>query len=187
MHGWVDNNRPEYSSLILANSEGEQEDNMLHAYELPLLDIHADLIVLSACETGFGRLERGEGVTSIGRGFMYAGAGSLVMTLWSINDQASAILMTYFYQHLSQNLPKHQALRLAKLDFIERADSISAHPFFWAGFVLVGDESPLQLSHKYSKAIFIAYTTGGIMVFAGSTYYYFRRRKKKKQAAKYTA
>lgn len=187
MHGWVDNNRPEYSSLILANNEGGQEDNMLHAYELPLLDIHSDLIVLSACETGFGRLERGEGVTSIGRGFMYAGAGSLVMTLWSINDQASAILMTYFYQHLSQNLPKHQALRLAKLDYIERADSISAHPFFWAGFVLVGDESPLQLSHKYSKAIFIAYITGGIMVFAGSTYYYFRRRKKKKQATKYTA
>jgi CHAT domain-containing protein len=186
MHGWVDNNRPEYSSLILAHSQDSIEDNMLHAYELPLLDIQSELIVLSACETGFGRLERGEGVTSIGRGFMYAGAGSLVMTLWSINDQASAILMTYFYQHLSQSSPKNKALRLAKLDYIERADSISSHPFFWAGFVLVGDASPLQLGHKATLAIYLAYSTGGIMLLSGGIYYYFRRRKNKKAAANTT-
>jgi CHAT domain-containing protein len=183
MHGWVDNDRPEYSSLILTSNRDTMEDNMLHAYEIPLLDINADMVVLSACETGFGRYERGEGVVSIGRGFMHAGANSIAMTLWSINDQSTAILMTHFYGKLAEQLPKDQALQEAKIAYINSSDSITSHPFFWAGFVLIGDESAIKLRRQFSTAEYILYGslgTGavGIVIFALAI----SRRRKSKNA-----
>ncbi len=160
MHGWVNNEQPEYSNLILSYSRDTVEDDFLHAYEINLLDIQTDLVVLSACETGSGKYERGEGVVSIGRGFMHAGAPAIAMTLWSINDQATAILMTFFYERLAQKTPKNSALQLAKIDYIHRADSLTAHPFFWAGFVLLGDEKPIRLKQHLTKGDYIFY--GGI-------------------------
>lgn len=177
MHGWVDNNRPEYSSLILTHSRDSAEDNMLHAYELPLLNIPADMVVLSACETGFGRFDRGEGVVSIGRGFMHAGASSLVMTLWSINDQATAILMTNFYSELGRKMPKDRALQLAKINYIEKADSITSHPFFWAAFVLVGDPEPIHISRRLTTTEYLLYGGAIALVSVVAGAYFFRRRR----------
>ncbi len=148
MHGLVDDNKPEYSSLAFTFSQDSVEDDFLHAYELSVLDLDAELVVLSACKTGFGRYERGEGVVSLGRGFMYAGAPSLVMTLWSINDKAAYILIKDFYQYLAKGYPKDEALRLAKLDYIKEYSSLLAHPFFWASFISVGDARPIQLATK---------------------------------------
>ena len=145
MHGWVDAESPQYSCLVLSHVHDETEDNLLHAYELNLLKLKADLVVLSACETGFGKYERGEGVVSIGRGFMYAGIPSLVMTLWPINDQATASLMTDFYEQLSKGKTKSAAMRQAKLNYLEAASAVSAHPFFWASFMTLGDDAPIRL------------------------------------------
>lgn len=150
MHGVVDAKQPNYSSLVMSYSGSKVEDDLLHAYELNLLDIHADLVVLSACETGFGKYERGEGVVSLGRGFMYAGAPALVMTLWPINDRATSVLISEFYDQLANGYCKDEAMRLAKIKYLENATELTAHPFFWASFVNLGDYEPISLQKPWT-------------------------------------
>ncbi|MEO0474059.1 MAG: CHAT domain-containing protein, partial [Bacteroidota bacterium] len=119
-------------------------DGFLTVAELFNLNLNADLVVLSACETGTGRLYRGEGIASLARGFSYAGASSILTSLWSVNDAATARLMQSFYLGLEQGLPKDIALQQAKLQYIESGDHLSAHPFFWSGFVNLGSTEPLD-------------------------------------------
>jgi CHAT domain-containing protein/tetratricopeptide (TPR) repeat protein len=171
MHGWVDEKQPPLSNLVLSHSIDSSEDNLLHAYELNLLKINADLVVLSACETGFGKYERGEGVVSIGRGFMYAGVPSVLMTLWPINDRATAILVTEFYRQLSMGKTKSEALRNAKLLYIEKADERSAHPFFWAAFVSLGDDRPVHLNKKGDWIKWVLLGMGGVGLILLSGYW----------------
>ena len=92
------------------------------------------MVVLSACETGIGKLQRGEGIISLARAFAYAGAKSIVTSLWSVNDQKTKDLMLLFYKNLRKGKSKSEALREAKLSFIAKNDNPNAHPFFWAGF-----------------------------------------------------
>lgn len=173
MHGWINNERPQYSSLVFSYAADSTDDDLLHAYELNLLKINADLVVLSACETGFGKYERGEGVVSIGRGFMYAGVPSLLMTLWPINDQATASIMTEFYHGLSDGLPKDEARRKAQLKYLESQNGISCHPFFWASFISLGNEQPITLHKRGGWAPWLTY--GGIGVLLLLLFYYIRR------------
>lgn len=150
MHGIVDSKQPEYSSLVFTHSDNKEEDDLLHAYELNLLEINTDLVVLSACETGFGKYERGEGVVSLGRGFMYSGAPSLVMTLWPINDKATSVLISAFYNELAMGYGKDVAMRNAKMIYLEGAKNITAHPFFWASFINLGDCKPIELKKHWT-------------------------------------
>jgi CHAT domain-containing protein len=106
--------------------------------------LHAQLVVLSACETGAGQYVAGEGVFSLARGFMDAGVPSVVMSLWQVNDISTSELMPLFYRHLAQGLPKDEALHKAKLEFLKTSDPMKTHPFFWAGFVLLGDNAPVK-------------------------------------------
>lgn len=171
MHGWVDGKNPAYSNLVFSFIEDNGEDNLLHAYELNLLNLDAELVVLSACETGFGKYERGEGVVSIGRGFMYAGIPSLVMTLWPINDQTSAMLITEFYNQLAAGKPKHIAMQQAKLSYLEKATPLSSHPFFWASYINLGDESPVHLKKHGDWSRWILW--GGLsIIFIGFAGYF---------------
>jgi CHAT domain-containing protein len=102
------------------------------------LKVSADLVVLSACETGLGKMVRGEGLVGLTRAFMYAGAPSVVVSLWSVADASTASLMDKFYGNLVERSEgKTESLRLAKLGMIETAEL--AHPFNWAPFVLSGD------------------------------------------------
>ena len=98
----------------------------------------ARLVVLSACQTGKGKLEKVEGVLGLPRIFFYSGAESVVMTLWKVDDKATAIFMEYFYSFLNKGKTKAEALRLAKL---KMTSSKFSHPFYWAAFVLNGDSS----------------------------------------------
>jgi CHAT domain-containing protein len=100
--------------------------------------------VLSACETGLGEVHEGEGIFSIARGFAYAGCPSLVMSLWKVNDMTTADLVDFFYKNLSQGQPKDEALRNAKLSFLQTADDLSAHPANWAAFIALGNNMPVQ-------------------------------------------
>ncbi|MFT5645754.1 MAG: CHAT domain-containing protein [Aureispira sp.] len=150
MHGIVDSKQPEYSSLVFTHSGNKGEDDLLHAYELNLLEINTDLVVLSACETGFGKYERGEGVVSLGRGFMYSGAPSLVMTLWPINDKATSVLISAFYNELAMGYGKDEAMRNAKMTYLKGAKDVTAHPFFWASFINLGDCKPIHLKKHWA-------------------------------------
>ncbi|WMX17297.1 CHAT domain-containing tetratricopeptide repeat protein [Aureispira sp. CCB-E] len=150
MHGIVDSKQPEYSSLVFTHSGNKKEDDLLHAYELNLLEINTDLVVLSACETGFGKYERGEGVVSLGRGFMYSGVPSLVMTLWPINDKATSILVSAFYNELAMGYGKDEAMQNAKITYLNKAKNLTAHPFFWASFIQLGDYNPIELKKHWA-------------------------------------
>lgn len=142
MHGIIDEKYPELSSLAFSEVGDTAQDNFLQAHEIAKLRLRARLVVLSACETGVGRLAQGEGAMSLGRAFMYAGVPSLVISLWPVNDGATASLMHSFYLKIDQNLPPAQALRTAKIDYLDRSQGIASHPAFWAAFVHLGHNHP---------------------------------------------
>jgi len=137
VHGQLDEMRPELSGLLLSREPQSNEDGILQAYEIFNLDLHADLVVLSACETGLGKQLAGEGLVGLSRAFFYAGTPSLVVSLWSVADASTADIMIEFYRRLNRGEGKAEALRSAKRQALD-ADRL-AHPFHWASFILVGD------------------------------------------------
>ena len=138
-HGIADVQQGEYAHLSFASSEsGSRESKLLYVKNLYAINLKADLVVLSACETGAGALKRGEGVISLARAFTYAGAKSIVTTLWSVSDVSSKDLMIAFYDQLLHKKPVDEALAQAKRLYI-KSNKGKAHPFFWAGFVGIGD------------------------------------------------
>jgi hypothetical protein len=112
------------------------------------MQLNADLVVLSACETGFGKFEQGNGTASLARAFMYAGVPALVVSLWEVNDGSTNILMQFFYKNLSAGMDKAEALRQAKLEYIGDAKGTAAHPAFWAAFIQLGDNRPIPTLHS---------------------------------------
>lgn len=164
MHALVDDEDPMNSRLVFTQSSDSLEDNFLHAYELYNMEVPADLAVLSGCETGFGKMARGEGVMSLARAFSYAGCPSVVMSHWSVNDAATAKLMGYFYEFLSQGKAKDVSLRLAKLRFLEQADQAQSNPYYWGSFVVMGNTDPVQFDNKsYSSYLVIGLILGFLM------------------------
>jgi CHAT domain-containing protein len=133
-----------YSLIAFTQDDDKTEDGFLHTYEVYNLCFNADLVTLSACETGLGKLSRGEGLIGLTRAFMYAGTPSVLVSLWSV-DESTAALMKIFYQNLKEGMSKAEALRQAKLKLLHtrvktRDGEMSfAHPFLWAPFVLVGE------------------------------------------------
>ena len=146
MHALSDNENPSFSSLLFSPENGDSTNaNCLYANALQQIELHAELAILSACNTGNGRLHRGEGVFSLARAFALAGVPSTMMSLWRLPDQTAPEIMTVFYQKLKAGLPKDEALRAAKLAYLE-SDSPLKHPHFWAGLVVNGNMAPLDLS-----------------------------------------
>ncbi|MGH1339154.1 MAG: CHAT domain-containing protein [Aureispira sp.] len=176
MHGLVNSKKPEFSGLALAEDKSKNEDNFLYAYEIEQLPIHASLIVLSACETGIGQYQRGEGVVSIGRSFVYAGAPSLLMTLWNLNDQSGAFIIEAFYKNLNAGLEKDEAIRQAKLHYLKTYPQEYAHPFLWAPFVQVGSYESISIASKSNNWwIYALLSTIGILT--ALVIFYISRRK----------
>ncbi len=138
-HAFADATAMEQSRIVFspASSGSTAADYLFlnEAYELPLAGV--ELAVLSACDTGRGPLARGEGVQSFSRAFLAAGARSTVTTLWRVADSPTTQLMSVFYHHLQRGVPRDQALRLAKLRFLESGGPL-AHPHYWAAFVITG-------------------------------------------------
>jgi CHAT domain-containing protein len=142
MHGLADPNAPDLNHLTFADANGRGE-NLLYHHEIANMDLSARLVVLSACETGVGKHEVGEGVFSLARSFSYAGIPSVVMSLWSADDASTSELMPAFYEQLAAGADQHVALQQAKLTFLEEAGSENLHPYFWATFVGIGDTKPV--------------------------------------------
>ncbi len=142
-HGVLDDENPALSHLVFSGAADSTEDQRLHAYEIYNMKLQAELVTLSACNTGAGQLRAGEGVMSLARGFAYAGCPNVVTSLWAAPDDATARLMQRFYYYLHNGQPKDKALHQAKLDFLEQADENLADPYYWASFVLIGDTRPL--------------------------------------------
>ncbi len=143
-HGFLDEENPMYSGLVFTLKGATDEDGFLRAMEILNLNLKSDLVVLSACETGLGKIRTGEGVIGLTRSFMYAGSPSVVVSLWSVESASTARLMEIFYKNLMSSMTEAEALRKAKITLMKETEVVEgnklsySHPFFWAPFVLVG-------------------------------------------------
>lgn len=153
-HGLLDERNPRYSGLVLATSAedegyGHNVDGFLRTTEISALRLNADIVMLSACNTGIGRVLSGEGVLGLQRAFLNAGSSAVAVTLWSVEDRATSLLMRNFYQQLNRQYEERprfsrrntelnykEALREAQLSLLENPQY--AHPVNWASFVITG-------------------------------------------------
>jgi CHAT domain-containing protein/tetratricopeptide (TPR) repeat protein len=145
MHTIIDDQNPMFSKLVFTSAPDSSEDGFLNTYEIYNLKLKARLAMLSSCNSGTGKLQKGEGVMSLARGFIYAGCPSIVMSLWEIEDATSVSLVEDFYKSLSRGAEISTALRKAKLDFLKNSDPLTAHPYFWSGFVVIGAKQQVTM------------------------------------------
>jgi CHAT domain-containing protein/tetratricopeptide (TPR) repeat protein len=151
MHAFINDSLPAFSRLAFAQNHetDDNNDGWLNTADIYNLSLNARLTVLSACNTGSGNLKKGEGVMSLARGFLYAGCPSIIMTLWEVEDNAGTEIMQSFYQSLKKGRKTDEALRTAKLKYLENANPRTAHPHYWLGYVSIGSPEPLFRSYDY--------------------------------------
>ncbi len=140
-HSFINAAHPDLSGIVLSlvDRRGQEQDGFLRLHEIYNLKLPADLVVLSGCRTGLGKEIEGEGLMSLTRGFMYAGASRVIVSAWEVQDRSSARLMVKFYRHLlgPKRLSAAAALRAAQIEMLR--DKQFAAPYFWAGFTLQGE------------------------------------------------
>lgn len=177
-HGLLDPKRPENSGLVLStvNRNGQAQNGFVGLQDIYQLRAPVNLVVLSACQTGLGKEVRGEGLIGLTRGFMYAGASTVVASLWKVDDEATAELMKLFYSNLLQRgMTPAEALRAAQNSIRREGRS----PYYWAGFTLQGEHrqiiksKPMSAPPQYPKII-----AGGLLLAAlmGGAWWYRQRR-----------
>jgi len=157
-HSSINNFNPLKSKIhFYENKTNETSNNSLKLEELYSLKLNSELVTLSSCETGIGKEVKGRGVLSISNAFSYAGVSSTVMSLWKVPDKETSTIMVSFYKHLKKGIPKDEALQNAKKDYLQNTTDVSLrHPYYWAGFVISGDTSPLQISTSNNYYWFVA-------------------------------
>lgn len=163
LHGEVDVEKDDSTMLVFRKSELNHEDGFLMPFELYNLDLNARLVVLSSCQSGLGKTYQGEGVYSMARAFAYKGCPTLVSTLWPVHDGASAAIMLDFYRELAKGNKINEALRLAKLNHLEKAESYLAHPAIWASYVPVGEMDMIRIKRNRS-IIFVLVTISLLLI-----------------------
>jgi CHAT domain-containing protein len=171
MHGISDAEHPELSQLLFGDPQPDLvNNNILYATELQIMQLQADLVVLSACHSGFGKLETGEGVYSLARAFAAAKVPATVMSLWLLHENTAPALVESFFAYLQQGKTKDEALRLAKQDYlIDDQNFELSHPFYWAGLVAAGDMQSMELSDPVPHWLW--YLLVGIMILLFSRYW----------------
>ena len=173
LHGLIDDRNPLYSKLVFSQSNDTIEDGFLNAFEIYNLDLNAQLVVLSACNTAYGEIQKGEGVMSLARAFAYAGCPNMVASLWKADDRATTKIMTNFYRLLNEGKSKDHALQLAKLEYLESADANTSHPYYWAAFTLMGNSEPIMSTTRFNWQI----ASGVLLLLIGLIYFLMHRRR----------
>ncbi|NND32160.1 MAG: CHAT domain-containing protein [Saprospiraceae bacterium] len=178
MHTLVEDKSPERSRLIFSKDADTLADGSLHAYEIYNTAVSSDLVILSGCNTGYGQMHRGEGIMSLSRAFMYAGCSNVVMSLWRVGDQPTFTIVTQFLTNLKKGMRKMEALREAKLNYLQQADPVQAHPANWASLILMGDTKPLTIrsgKYYYWAALMLIFTILGLSKILKSRLFFNRR------------
>lgn len=170
-HGKASTQSNDFSYLAFTYKLDTLDNELLYAADLYNMELRADMVVLSACETGIGKLQQGEGIISLARGFSYAGAKSIVTTLWSVDDKSSLKIMANFYRNLENGYRKDDALRQAKLDFV-KSNKNRAHPLFWAAYVPIGNMESIVIGRGKSWY----YILGGAGLILLLFFIWWRRR-----------
>ena len=153
-HGKSNNRSGEYSFIAFqAMNDSIPEGNYLYVSDLYNIDLAADLVVLSACETGLGEMKRGEGIVGLATGFTFAGAQSILPSLWSVNDRVTADLMVELYNQFQEGLPKDEALAVAQRKMLENPNF--AAPYYWAAFIPIGNMEPIHTNFVLNWLVFL--------------------------------
>jgi len=153
-HALANNKNGDLSFIML----GQKDSDVIYAKDLYALDLNANMVVLSACQTSAGEVNKGEGIISLARSFTYAGAASVVTSLWNVRDKTNKEIIFGFYQLLKKGIARDEALRAAKLNYlasISRENEAGAHPYFWAPMVITGDVSPMQFNLYWRQIVFV--------------------------------
>jgi CHAT domain-containing protein len=177
-HGLLNNEHPELSGIVLSlfDKQGQPRDGYLRLHDIYNLKLPVDLVVLSACNTGLGKDVKGEGLIGLTRGFMYAGASSVVASLWKVDDAATAELMQLFYGYmLRDGLSPAAALRKAQVSMSQQKRWHS--PYYWAGFVIQGQYIPSERVNRFSSQRVMLWLVAAALVSAAAFYALRRRRK----------
>ncbi len=177
-HGQANDYRGEYSYLAFQPPVADTSELawLLYVRDLYHLRLPAALVVLSACETSIGEYQRGEGVVSLARGFFYAGARSLITTLWAIDDRSSARLVQRFYELLAEGMPKDRALRTACLEVLDAPSEQKAHPLYWAAFVPVGNMEALAHASWWARGGWLLFCVA--LLVSVTTWWRYRRNRR---------
>lgn len=171
-HAESNNVSPELSRLIFAKTS-EDEDNSLYTFEIYNENLNANLAILTACETGKPTYQSGEGMISLAHAFNYAGSESILTSLWKIDEKSSSEIIEFFYQNIKRGLPKDKALQQAKLKYISIAEGRTSAPQYWAGLILIGDTSPIDLQSSFTLIWCLAI---GLLILIAS-YFILKKRK----------
>jgi CHAT domain-containing protein len=148
LHGKANVENPLKGSIIFNSNGNSSAYDHLYSYEVMNFNLKARLTVLSACETGMGKIYEGEGVYNLARGFRYAGCPTLISSLWKINDTSTASIVKGFYQQLALGKTLDDALKQSKNQYLNSADELLAHPRYWAGMLLIGETDPIILKEQ---------------------------------------
>lgn len=166
---------------LATHATGNKKNPLVYFYDdkMSLNEIYsyknnADLVVLSACETNLGKIQQGEGVFSLARGFFFSGTKSVISSLWNVNDKASTTIMVDFYKNLKDTQSKSEALNNAKRNYLKNHSLTERSPYYWASFVLIGDSSP-----TFNKSLWL-YFSIGLIFFLLLFYFYLKKRVTKK-------
>ncbi len=180
-HALVDEDDPLNSKFVFAPETGGGEDGLLYPHEILGMQLDAELAVLNSCNTGYGKVEKGEGVLHLARGFLYAGCPSAIVNLWPVADaQSTSMIMANFYANLAEGDAIDKALRQARLDFLDDATPNDAAPFYWAGLTPIGNSAPIQqpgVSFRPGLILATVFVALALMVAGGR----WIRKKKTKQ------
>lgn len=143
MHGFIDLENPSFSSLLFY---GKQPEASLFSSEVFGIELESDLAVLSACNTGIGKLVNGDGIQNMSRAFNFAGVKNTIMSLWSVPDVQTSQIIYKFFQNIKEELPIDVALTKSKQSYLENSSRLSSHPYYWAGMVANGTMEPIQFN-----------------------------------------
>ena len=174
MHTVLNDTLPLYSKMIFSAGDSGNNDRTLNTYEVYNLKLKSDMVVLSGCNTGSGKLQKGEGVMSLARAFLYAGCPSIIMTLWNVEDVSSSVMMIEFYKNIKNGYSKDEALRRAKISYITQADPLKSHPYFWLGYVSIGKQTPL---FKSKAGYFVGLIIFVILAIVLEKWYFKRKKR----------
>jgi CHAT domain-containing protein len=181
-HGVLDNERPELSGIVLSlvDQQGQSQDGFLRLHDIYNLNLSADLVVLSACNTGLGKDVKGEGLIGLTRGFMYAGAAGVVASLWKVDDDATSELMNHFYEAMfKRGMSPAAALRESQLAMWRQKRWHA--PYYWAAFVIQGQYNDKESMsgpslHARKRITALAVMAGALLLVA---FFTLRRRRRR--------
>ncbi len=159
--------------IVFSNSEDSEDDGYLESSEILELDLNSELVVLSSCKSGLGKIDKAEGILGMQKSFFEAGAKSVVVSLWDVNDKYTSYFMQSFYKYLSEGSDKAASLQKAKLYFKE---NYSANPYYWSAFILAGDPSAFELQKTSGNNVLIVLLF--LVVISISIYFFLLRKRK---------